>query len=79
MYKRQSYVAVTDVDYAENFMHTTLADMDLEDTTTKTYENDYVEDDAEAGETLGMSTDDLTNNATGTGEADDGVDPDAVG
>lgn len=75
----KSYVAVTDVDYAENFMHTTLADMDLEDTTTKTYENDYVEDDAEAGETLGMSTDDLTNNATGTGEADDGVDPDAVG
>ena len=73
----KSYVAVTDVDYAENFIHTTLADMDLESTTTKTYESDYVEDDAEAGETLGMSTDDLTNNATGAGDAAE--DPEAVG
>ena len=68
---------MTDVDYAENFIHTTLADMDLESTTTKTYESDYVEDDAEAGETLGMSTDDLTNNATGAGDAAE--DPEAVG
>ena len=74
----KSYVAVTDVDYAENFIHTTLADMDLESTTTKTYESDYVEDDAEAGETLGMSTDDLTNNATGAGDAA-AEDPEAVG
>ena len=36
-----------------------------------TYERSYVEDDAKAGDTLGMSTDDLTNNATGAGEAED--------
>ena len=65
----KSYVAVTDVDYAENFVHSTLDGVDLSSATTKTYESSYVEDDAEAGETLGMSTDDLTNSATGSGEA----------
>ena len=66
----KSYVAVTDVDYAENFVHSTLDGVDLSSATTKTYESSYVEDDAEAGETLGMSTDDLTNSATGSGEAE---------
>ena len=64
---------MTDVDYAENFVHSTLASVNLDGSTTKTYESSYVEDDAEAGETLGMSTDDLTNNATGAGEADTGL------
>ena len=66
----KSYVAVTDVDYAENFVHSTLDGVDLSSATTVTYESSYVEDDAEEGETLGMSTDDLTNSATGSGEAD---------
>ena len=47
-----------------------LDGVDLSSATTKTYESNYVEDDAEAGETLGMSTDDLTTNATGSGEAE---------
>ncbi len=66
----KSYVAVSDVDYAENFVHSTLDGVDLSTATTKTYESSYVEDNAEAGETLGMSTDDLTTNATGSGEAE---------
>ena len=66
----KSYVAVTDVDYAENFVHSTLDGVDLSTATTKTYESSYVEDDAQAGETLGMSTDDLTTSATGSGEAE---------
>ena len=65
----KSYVAVTDVDYAENFQATTLDAVNLSSGTTSTYESNYVEDDAEAGETLGMSTDDLTNSATGSDEA----------
>ncbi|WP_317320714.1 DUF3048 domain-containing protein [Subdoligranulum variabile] len=66
----KSYVAVTDVDYAENFQATTLDAVNLSSGTTSTYESNYVEDDAEAGETLGMSTDDLTNSATGSGESE---------
>ena len=66
----KSYVAVTDVDYAENFQATTLDAVNLSSGTTSTYESNYVEDDAEAGETLGMSTDDLTNSATGSGEGE---------
>lgn len=66
----KSYVAVTDVDYAENFQATTLDAVNLSSSTTSTYESNYVEDDAEAGETLGMSTDDLTNSATGSGEGE---------
>ena len=65
----KSYVAVTDVDYAENFQATTLDAVNLSSGTTSTYESNYVEDDAEAGETLGMSTDDLTNSATGSDDA----------
>lgn len=64
----KSYVAVTDVDYAENFVHTTLDGQNLSSATTSTYESNYVEDNAEAGQTLGMSTDDLTTNATGSGD-----------
>ena len=45
-------------------------DQHLSRATTATYERSYVEDDAKAGDTLGMSTDDLTNNATGAGEAE---------
>lgn len=78
----KSYVAVSDVDYAENFVHSTLDDVNLSSGTTSTYESNYVEDDAEAGETLGMSTDDLTNSATGSGEAETEPvldDPEAVG
>ena len=66
----KSYVSVTDVDYAENFVHSKLDGVDLSSATTVTYESHYVEDDAEEGETLGMSTDDLTTNATGSGEAE---------
>ena len=66
-----SYVAVTDVDFAGNFVHSKLDGVDLSSATTVTYERSYVEDDAKAGDTLGMSTDDLTNNATGAGEAED--------
>ena len=66
----KSYVAVTDVDFAENFVHSTLDGVNLSTATTQTYERSYVEDDAKAGDTLGMSTDDLTNNATGAGEAE---------
>ena len=66
----KSYVAVTDVDFAENFVHSKLDGVDLSSATTVTYERTYVEDDAKAGDTLGMSTDDLTNNATGAGEAE---------
>ena len=65
----KSYVAVTDVDYAENFQATTLDAVNLSSGTTSTYESNYVEDDAGAGETLGMSTDDLTNSATGSDDA----------
>ena len=64
----KSYVAVTDVDYAENFIHTTLDGQDLSSATTSTYESNYVEDNAEAGQTLGMSTDDLTTNATNSAD-----------
>ena len=67
----KSYVAVTDVDFAGNFVHSKLDGVDLSSATTVTYERTYVEDDAKAGDTLGMSTDDLTNNATGAGEAED--------
>ena len=66
----KSYVAVTDVDFAGNFVHSKLDGVDLSSATTVTYERSYVEDDAKAGDTLGMSTDDLTNNATGAGEAE---------
>ena len=66
----KSYVAVTDIDFAENFVHSKLDGVDLSSATTVTYERTYVEDDAKAGDTLGMSTDDLTNNATGSGEAE---------
>lgn len=65
----KSYVALTDVDYAENFQATTLDAVNLSSGTTSTYESNYVEDDAGAGETLGMSTDDLTNSATGSDDA----------
>ena len=67
----KSYVAVTDVDFAGNFVHSKLDGVDLSSATTVTYERSYVEDDAKAGDTLGMTTDDLTNNATGAGEAED--------
>ena len=67
----KSYVAVTDVDFASNFVHSKLDGVDLSSATTVTYERSYVEDDAKAGDTLGMTTDDLTNNATGAGEAED--------
>lgn len=67
----KSYVAVTDVDFAGNFVHSKLDGVDLSSATTVTYERSYVEDDAKAGDTLGMSTDDLTNNATGAGEAEE--------
>ncbi len=67
----KSYVAVTDIDFAENFVHSKLDGVDLSSATTVTYERSYVEDDAKAGDTLGMSTDDLTNNATGAGEAEE--------
>ena len=66
----KSYVAVTDVDFAENFVHSTLDGVNLSTATTQTYEKSYVEDDAKAGETLGSSTDDLTAAATGSGEAE---------
>lgn len=66
----KSYVAVTDVDFAENFVHSSLDGVDLSSATTVTYERSYVEDDAKAGETLGSSTDDLTAAATGSGEAE---------
>ena len=66
----KSYVAVTDIDFAENFTHTTLDNVDLTTATTQTYEKSYVEDTAKAGETLGSSTDDLTAAATGSGEAE---------
>ena len=66
----KSYVAVTDVDFAENFVHSSLDGVDLSSATTVTYEHSYVEDDAKAGETLGSSTDDLTAAATGSGEAE---------
>ena len=63
-------MAVTDIDFAENFTHTTLDNVDLTTATTQTYEKSYVEDTAKAGETLGSSTDDLTAAATGSGEAE---------
>ncbi len=66
----KSYVAVTDVDFAGNFVHSTLDGVNLSTATTQTYEKSYVEDDAKAGETLGSSTDDLTAAATGSGEAE---------
>ena len=66
----KSYVAVTDVDFAGNFVHSTLDGVNLSNATTQTYEKSYVEDDAKAGETLGSSTDDLTAAATGSGEAE---------
>ena len=61
---------MTDVDFAENFVHSSLDGVDLSSATTVTYERSYVEDDAKAGETLGSSTDDLTAAATGSGEAE---------
>ena len=61
---------MTDIDFAENFTHTTLDNVDLTTATTQTYEKSYVEDTAKAGETLGSSTDDLTAAATGSGEAE---------
>ena len=60
---------MTDVDFAENFVHDTLASVNLDSGTTQTYENNYEEDDAKAGETLGTSTDDLTAAATGSADA----------
>ena len=75
----KSYVAVTDVDFAGNFVHSKLDGVDLSSATTVTYERSYVEDDAKAGDTLGMSTDDLTNNATGAGEAEDSNTEDTTG
>ena len=66
----KSYVAVTDVDFAGNFVHSTLDGVTLSTATTQTYEKSYVEDDAKAGETLGSSTDDLTAAATGSGSAE---------
>ena len=61
---------MTDVDFAGNFVHSTLDGVNLSTATTQTYEKSYVEDDAKAGETLGSSTDDLTAAATGSGEAE---------
>ena len=47
-----------------------LESVNLSNATTQTYEKNYVEDDAKAGETLGSSTDDLTAAATGSGSAE---------
>ena len=45
----KSYVAVTDVDFAGNFVHSTLDGVNLSTATTQTYEKSYVEDDSKAG------------------------------
>lgn len=64
----KSYVAFTDNDFAGNFIASTLDGVNLNTATTVTYERSYVEDDAKAGQTLGTSTDALTNTATGAGD-----------
>lgn len=66
----KSYVAFTDVDFAGNFVASSLEGVNLTTAATKTYESSYVEDDAKNGQTLGMSTNDLTSSATGTGTSD---------
>ena len=65
----KSYVAVTDVDFAGNFVHSTLDGVNLSTATTQTYEKSYVEDDAKPVRPRPL-TDDLTAAATGSGEAE---------
>ena len=66
----KSYVAVADDDFVGAFKATTLDGVDTGAATTGTYENSYVEDDAKAGDSLGMSTNDLTAGNTGNGTPD---------
>lgn len=64
----KSYVSIVDVDEAVNWVARSLDGVDLSAYGVATTESNYVEDNAEAGQTLGMSTDDLTASATGSGE-----------
>ena len=61
----KSYVAVTDVDFAENFTAATLESVNLASTSTKTYESNFVDEEAAPGETLDQSIDDLMSAAGG--------------
>lgn len=65
----KSYVAVVDDDFTVDFVSKSLDGVDLSAYGIATTETQYVEDEAEAGETLGMSTDDLTNAARGSGDS----------
>ncbi|MDD4850559.1 MAG: DUF3048 C-terminal domain-containing protein, partial [Gemmiger sp.] len=61
----KSYVTIADVDEAGKFVASTLDGVDLTKKDSATTERVVQEENAEAGQTLGMSTDDLTANATG--------------
>lgn len=61
----KSYVSIVDVDEAINFKSGLLADFDL-DAATVSASNTSIDADAEEGESLNVSTDDLTNAARGS-------------
>ncbi|MCI6249242.1 DUF3048 domain-containing protein [bacterium] len=61
----KSYVSIVDVDEAINFKSGLLADFDL-DAATVSASNTSIDADAKEGESLNVSTDDLTNAARGS-------------
>lgn len=65
----KSYVAVVDVEEAINFKFSSLEGVDLNSLGISASDTHIDEDNAEAGQTLGMSTDDLTANARANSEA----------
>ncbi len=68
----KSYVAVVDVDEAVNFSTGTLDGVDLTKKDSATTESNVQEENAKDGETLGMTTDDLTANAKGSADSGNG-------
>ena len=68
----KSYVAVVDVDEAVNFSTGTLDGVDLTKKDSATTESNVQEENAKDGETLGLTTDDLTANAKGSADSGNG-------
>jgi hypothetical protein len=65
----KSYVTFVDDDEIGNFAASSLDGVDLTKKDSATTEKTVVEDNAGTGDSLGMSTDDLTAAATGSGDA----------
>ena len=65
----KSYVAVVDVDEAERFVASTLDGVDLNKKDSGVKEKVVADADAQSGDSLGMSTNDLIANAKGSGSS----------